>query len=478
MSAKTNTKALANLASILRQAPDLYGMDGTRLTMLRKALLDVKAVSNQGATRGLKSHPFNRLAVRDYANFNPHHSACIYAKVNATVGQGFKSEKVAEILDPLCEHSSADLLATVAQDYWEVGEGYIEIVRPRGEEDVISGLHHLPAGDAYMYLEDSFDLSKRHYEVISMDEGLSTNLLFARFGDRKAFLKRYKIKDKKEDEISEVVHWRMPSSQSRWYGYPEYLSAVPSIELVQAMTQHEFNFFFNNGVPEFIIFVLGKLIPTPDWDKFINTLKANQGVRNSQRSQAVNFGDPEVDVKVEKLGGTKDSGETPYAVHSEVTATNIVTAHGVPPILAGILIPGKLGAANETTNALLLFHLMKTQPAQRGFSLLLAASLGSEGQKFRNPDGVDKTLTREDFLGPKEAKGNGFNTIMDAMNLQAMDTAARMREPLAGSGRDPSKGLLSSSDDRAQTGGRPVRGNGRALAQGRGAPASNGRPRG
>lgn len=471
MPSRKQQKQLASqVASILRKSPDLYSMSKGQMTELRKALLTVKQVSNQGETRGLIDHPFSKIAVRSYGDANPHHAACINAKVSAIVGQGHKNEKVAEVLDPLCEHSLADLETSFCEDYCETGDAFIEVVRPEGEEDVISGLHHMPAADAYIYLEDQADLSKRHFEVLSSDLTIAGKLRFARFGDREDMITRLKIE--KDSKVSELIHWRRAKSKSRWYGYPDYFSAVPSIELVQAMTQHEFNFFFNNGVPEFLVFVLGSIIPGPDWEKFVGMLRANQGLRNSQRSQAANFPNvkgPDSKVQIEKLGAGSDSDTSQYAVYSDVTAANIVTAHGVPPVLAGIQFPGKMGAANETPNALLLFHLMKTLPAQRALSYLLASTLGNK-QKFLSEEGKAQTLTREDFLGSSDDKGNGFNTIIDEINLGAMDTMGRMKEPIMGSGRDPSKGLLTSSDGRSKTGGKPTSGTGKAQAAGRGKP--------
>ena len=46
-------------------------------------------------------------------------------------------------------------------------------------------------------------------------------------------------------------------------------------------------------------------------------------------------------------------------------------------------------------------------------------------------------------------KGNGFNTILDGMTLGAMNTMASMREPMAGSARNPDAGLLGGARERA-----------------------------
>jgi hypothetical protein len=82
----------------------------------------------------------------------------------------------------------------------------------------------------------------------------------------------------------------------------------------------------------------------------------------------------------------------------------IATAHGVPPLLANILLPGKIGAANEGPNALLLFQKRKLGQIQRTFSRILANTLGA-GVQLATPEGKNATLTKEQFLGTKFSKG-------------------------------------------------------------------------
>jgi len=142
-------------------------------------------------------------------------------------------------------------------------------------------------------------------------------------------------------------------------------------------------------------------------------------------------------------------------------------------MLANILLPGKIGAANEGPNALMIFQKRKLGQAQRNFSTILARTLGAKGVTFAQEEGGSKSLTAEQFLGktgkpkpnpmdPKSAMGttdengmpiftqpgNGFKTVLDGMTLGAQDTLARMKEPLATSDRNPEDGLLGGADDR------------------------------
>jgi hypothetical protein len=126
----------------------------------------------------------------------------------------------------------------------------------------------------------------------------------------------------------------------------------------------------------------------------------------------------------------------------DTLAMHIVSAHRVPPVLAGILVPGKLGANNELPNALAAFQALVMGPAQRNFSNVLAATLGNP--EFNQGLG----LTEKDFMGEE---GNGFRTILEEMGsgmagLTEMDTMARMKEPIGeavAGGRNLKAGVLS-----------------------------------
>ena len=110
---------------------------------------------------------------------------------------------------------------------------------------------------------------------------------------------------------------------------------------------------------------------------------------------------------------------------SDPLALMIVSAHRVPPLLAGIQIPGKLGATNELPNALSAFQKLVIDEAQTIFHETLGLTLG------HGSDGI-RGLDMDDFA---------FSSILDEFNIGQMDTMSRMREPVTGSDRDLEDGL-------------------------------------
>ena len=421
--------------------------------------------SRQGVMLGRKAHPYDMRQVMSFQTSNEHHSTCIKTKTAATVGLGFRDEeddkqpkidpvtmmpeqlpsaltrlnkkpsKADLVLDPLCEHSFQDVINDVAEDYHQVGNGYLEIVR-KGNKKIngpITGIHHLSAPDVYVFLEDlQYNM---HFEVVGC-EGLGGSRHFAAFGDKEDFIARSRANSsvvsyrasRKPDQISEVIHFRKPSSMHRWYGFDDWLSCVPTIELCQMFTQHTFDFFLNRGVPEFMLFILGAKLEKDDWKKVEDAIRANIGLGNSHKSMALNLTNPNIKIQLEKLAmdskGDKDVGDL-----TDAAAVRIVTAHRVPPLLAGIMVPGKLGASNELPNALMAFQALVISGDQRIFTQKLGNTLGNEAIN----GGLG--LTRDDFI---------FREITEVIDVGTMDTTSRMRESIPAAkakGRDLSTGV-------------------------------------
>ena len=398
--------------------------------------------SNQGVSVGRKSHPFNFDIVARFQTVNVHHGRSIHAKVAATVGLGFetpndKKKNDAKItgeilssedlppeddvsvidtnLNPLCEHSWQDALNDVAEDYWTTGNGYLEAVRNDSKQ--IVGLHHIPMKEVYVVIEDL--RYNRHYEIQGTDDSSSLRL-FAKFGDLDGFLARNSkdsVASAFAGEVSrkttaEVIHFRRPTSLSRWYGFPDWLAATAAIELMQCVTQHEYDFFLNRGVPEFMLFIMGQGLNAKDKEKIETAMQSTIGLGNQSKSLLINLvaGKDSIQVQLEKLAMENKGDGSQFSATSESLALQIVTAHGVPPLLAGIQIPGKLGASNEMIQAMQAFQTLVIEPAQRQFRQTLLNTLGSDDTLG---------LTAGDLV---------FNTITDAIDVKTADTAARMRQ--------------------------------------------------
>lgn len=474
----------------------------TPITMLEYLMLrkgdvktkDMAEPSNQGVVLGRKGQPFNMRGMAEFQSSNPHHSACIQTKKYSTVGLGFRQPgedpatggtitnaqmqqttltqnkftpatnpdgtpndkaidpnatsaviaqrqvltKADKILNPLTSHTFRDVLLLVSEDYHQVGNGYIEVVRAAGDGK-ITGLHHIPAADVFPWIENyHYDF---HYEILG-EEGAGGSRHFARWGDTASFLKRnggiystawfgVPAEQLNPQMISEVISFKNPSSRNRWYGFPDWLSCVSSIELLQCLQQYMYDFFLNRGVPEFIFIIAGAKMLAADWTKVENSLKGNIGQGNSHKSVVLNLPNKDLTITLEKLAMEQGGEGVDFSAKKDCLALDIVSAHRVPPLLAGIQIPGKLGANNELPNALMAFQVLVIGPIQSKFQQTLGMTLGNPDQN----GGLD--LTEDDFL---------FRTITEQIDVGTLDTQSRMRTPVVqaqAQGRDISAGLKS-----------------------------------
>ncbi|MEK7862880.1 MAG: hypothetical protein AAB295_06400 [Chloroflexota bacterium] len=414
--------------------------------VLRKENLGAGA-SNRPTQGGRKVQPANFEMCSRFKTINVYHSTCIEAETNSTVGLGFASDKVKKTLDPLCVRSFGSVIRPGGEDFFATGNGYLEVVRdaPGGK---ILGLHHMQSPPTFAFVEE--DGRTFHYEfeagagmsLTGSSFGSATGLIkMPRFGDSKRFFAKFKDRAPKSGAtISEVIHFADPSALSRWYGMPKWLANTVAMELMHALDQREFDFFINRGVPEFIFLVTGAKVGVDDWKVIKTAMQAHIGLGNSHKTFAANIPDPNAKVQVEKLDAEgADQGDR-YSKMTDALALKIVSAHQVPPLLAGIQLPGKMAAANELPNAIRAFQILKVGPAQEVFQDTLATPLGDPTEN----GGLG--LTADDFKLKK---------ITDELDLDAMETSSRMRETepeAAAAGRDLKDGLkkeLTSKDREA-----------------------------
>lgn len=462
---KTLSRNVHNLfpAETIRKSED----EGGYLAALikREDPKKLEGVSHQRVLLGERQHPFSMRATSAFKNHNVHHSTCIEAKMQALVGLGHVTDKVKKKLGPLTSNGWSNMLQPLAEDFFQVANSYIEVVWNIARTEIL-GLHFVAGSSVKVVIENS--LYEKHY-VQHSDEG---ERRFAAWGDgldfyfgkerqlRVPFRGEQRAESgavseqmrsafaaslvKSDTTFSELIHISDASSQSRFYGYPSWISAVASIELVQALMQHQFDFHMNRGVPEFMLFMLGAKIGDQEWEAIEDSINRNIGVGNSHKSMAVNLDDPDIEVQLEKLAMERTEDGRHFKDMMETLALNIVSAHRVPPILAGILIPGKLGATNETPNAILAFQALVIGPAQETLESIFDNTLGNS--KLNG----DLDLVPGDFE---------FKTIVDEIaeqmeKINPMDTLASSREQLpqqAKEGRDLKEGLkkVMTSQERA-----------------------------
>lgn len=460
------TKPSPRITSFPLSDHDLVG-DGSWLSNLTKAASAPAGYSKQGSLIGRVQPLIDYDSVSQLKDHNVHHSAALEAKVAAAVGLGHRSDNIPDILNELCVVSWADTLEAVVADYFEYANGFLEVVRDVDSNEIV-GLHHLPARDVRIYLEENRNIF--HYEIADKGDFAVTQLMnglrFARFGEREDYITRRNVPEEAAETVSEVIHFPMNRGRrSPHYGFPDWLAATPPMELDHCVTQYQFDFFFNGGIPEAIYSIIGKTIDPDDWEKIKTEFAKHTGIGNKRKLLMLNWGDPEIRAQLDKLtlDGQTTGDNQPMV---DALALKILSAHRTPPILAGVTQPGKMGANNEITNAIMLFQLLVIGPAQKTISQILACTLGDDELGVAG-------LTEEDFLGvgtgdpeldptrpigadgtpptrPVDFKGNGFRTTLDEINLGEMDTVGRMRMSLSEAqsrGRDLSQGTAERGSD-------------------------------
>ncbi len=158
----------------------------------------------------------------------------------------------------------------------------------------------------------------------------------------------------------------------------------------------------------------------------LGALKSQIGQGNGFKSFAINIEDPNLQVQLEKLAMDSNTDDG-YEALKTTCGMDVISAHGVPPLLAGIHLAGKMAATNELPNALMAFQVLVIGPAQNNFRKVLARTLGA----------------KETGLGLSYADFR-FNRITEDLDLAMMNTVAGMKQTLPeaqAQGRDLSAGM-------------------------------------
>lgn len=394
-------------------------------------------------------HPISMDAVYALKDISGHHSSCIQAKKYATVGLGFIDEgdninkvsseedamqmaqsllsgrahvmsKVDDKTDPFTNFGFMDELLAACEDYQDVGTGYLEV--HRNDSGEVDGISHVSA----KYLWPCTYNGRLFYEYSPY---AGQTKYWVPFGmANREWLKSvegpFKGNTFEDKDISELIVFMKPTNRCKYYGYPDWLSAAVDIDLLKKSKQYKADFYHNRGVLDKVFAVLGAQVDGQMWKSIENAFKGTIGGTNNFGSIALNVSDPNAKLEVINVGADGNTEEQ-FAKDVETLTQNIVSSHRVPPLLANILIPGKLGASNEFVNALLMFELLVIIPDQNIFEKALAKTLGGI-------DGIEG-LEADDFR---------LRTITSQLDVGALDTLGKMRSEAATEGdRDLKDGV-------------------------------------
>ncbi len=241
--------------------------------------------------------PVQITAARNLKDISPHHASCINTKKNAMIGLGFVSEgddvekkkddtdtstadaedqivslltgesfiesKVDKVLDPLTIEGFALELSRAVEDYLDGGTGYLEVVR--STDKTIIGINWIPYEDLTVAtIKDNDGKTRVIYLYKSRTQGFdATSRRYSMFGlnNRQWVYDTFYAKDPNFaiENVSEVIAFKEPSNKSKYYGYPEWLSAASLVTLLALSMQYKADFYTNRGVLSFVLSIVGTI---------------------------------------------------------------------------------------------------------------------------------------------------------------------------------------------------------------------------
>lgn len=405
------------------------------------------------------AHPINFEVAVELRKANPHLSSCLDALRNAIIGQGLEDEALEDTLDSMCANSFQDVMERATDDMLATGIGYIEVIRknPLGktvaDAGPVAAFSWIPSKSMYFEREPRFrfDLTADgdgqprlnigpgyHFaqnviQAVSLPLGPSsdgpyqTSPRFALCGDRDRLFGLPEFSG--QAVKTEVIPLVLPTNLWRYYGAPRHLSAAPYIELISEALQQRFDFFHNRGIPDFLLFLRGASLTKDQKEDLQTVLNASSGQGNKGKSAAFTLpgSASEVGVDLLRMGVDYEIDKGLVELH-DMGALSLASSTRVAPVIAGVTVAGKMGAANETLQAMIMLEVMQTQQMRKNIEKALRKALSKEAA----------------FNGKKFKFNTPLDQIMEIMNdpaIMATDTMSRSKGEAAGqAGRDFSKG--------------------------------------
>lgn len=333
--------------------------------------------------------------------WNAYHARCLRIKADVTAGLGINwmlddlktVEKRFSVVNERGE-SLRDVLGPVVLDFETTGNAYLEVVRGRGGR--VEELYHCPSAT-----------------ITHKRRGANVPFVY-RNGMQKVEFPAYREGAREENAL---VYFRNYTQVSRYYGLPDWRGAVPDIELDYYAALYNKNFFINSGIPDLAIIVNGGQFDEDTEKKVVDFFQQNlKGVENAHKTLYLPINDSEIEIKFEKLAMDMKNQDASFDKLRTRTRDNIVSAHGVPPRLVGIVAAGQLGGGGENQGQLKTFRETTIGPRQMMFKEKLAPV-------FREMFGSDLDWSFEQLDTAIQESASTFYPAMISAGILTVDEA-------------------------------------------------------
>ena len=309
-----------------------------------------------------------------YFEKNEYHAAACKFKTDAVAGQGYEIQPVDDtIKDKDAEYSKLKQFIENANpdesfenvikkcwlDYEVFGNFYMELDKNIRNELVAIG--HLPANtvrkagskNGYYQLYDDF--SKGKY--------------FDKYGyiDSPNYAKELSVYQK---QVTEIIHLKNYYYESSYYGYPDVLPALGCMYLDLHLIDFNTYFFENNAIPEGILLFTNTEVDSETMAKIQEYhVQKFKGKENQHRLLVLQAEGQNAKVEfVDLSGGEKDLS---FERLHKMCRDRVLSAHRLPPKIAGTITAGELGQSNQSYAEMQMFQELIIKPRQRQLEFML-----------------------------------------------------------------------------------------------------------
>lgn len=273
--------------------------------------------------------PYPPLHLAALFRASAEHSRAITLKAEGAFGRGLIGTG-ADALAKVCDGGAGEFFTGLGIDLECYGNAFVQIISGAGAR--VALLRRLPA------------ITMSRYRGGFLQRVPLPN------GDRKIITFR----------PDEILHLKDHSVTGRQYGDPCWIGAEGMLDLTRAAVGFNAAFFKNNGMPEYaVIFEGGN--PTEAQKSAVRDFfrRSFQGGDNAHRTMVLHHGEGQK-IHFEKL--TADMKDGDFLKLLDAARDRIVTAHGVPPRMLGIMAAGQLGGGGEITGQMFMFEHLTLSP--------------------------------------------------------------------------------------------------------------------
>lgn len=296
-----------------------------------------------------------------FYEMNVFHRRCIDLKANLVAGLGWELKTDDDKKEPDADHkritallerpneSGADTFSGLCirfmKDYFNLGNAHMEIERNlKGE---IVSLYSVRA----LTVRRDRNLKGGYWQGLNLNV---RKVHYTRFGAHR------------RPGENQMLHFKNYDPKDDYYGQPDWYPSLADMIMDRAMATYYINLFGNQLMARFAVIVEGGRLSQKAVEKLKKYLRSNhEGIAKAGGTIILNSEDPNVKIRIEKLevdvgkGGFDNSG-----IRGQ-SRDYVISAHGVPPRLAGIMQAGQLGGGGEVTGQVEMFKQTQIDPLRR-----------------------------------------------------------------------------------------------------------------